>query len=217
MDTNDTNVADWPPTDKSFRKLSKAKKLILELLWPMKWVEGAEIFKVVLQTYYDRRTRELRESGWQIETYGTKYRLTSRKKLAGNVRKYPSAEQKRAVSERDKGTCQICGASGAYMQFDHKVPQERQGLTEVENLQILCRTCNVEKRGVCRRCKLSACNKCPYAYPELFGNRFTVFLDEDVASKVKSEAEQRGLSETHRISEVVARYYVDKPDESSGL
>ena len=106
------------------KKLSKAKQIILDMLWNMESVEGADIFKAVQQTYYDRRIRELRESGWQIQTLGTKYRLVSHEKLAGNERKYPSAEQKRQVLERDKGICQICGVQDEHIQFDHKVPQE---------------------------------------------------------------------------------------------
>ena len=66
------------------KKLSKAKQTILDILWPMESVEGADIFKAVKQTYYDRRIRKLRESGWQIQTIGTKYKLVSRRKLAGN-------------------------------------------------------------------------------------------------------------------------------------
>lgn len=92
-----------------FPKLSGAKRVILEILWSMEWVEGADIFRAVGQTYYDRRVRELRESGWQIETKGTKYKLTSRTKQAGSERVYPNAKQKREVLERDKGICQICG------------------------------------------------------------------------------------------------------------
>lgn len=96
-----------------FPKLSEAKRKILEILWSMEWVEGGDIFRAVGQTYYDRRIRELRESGWQIETRGTKYKLTSRAKQAGNERVYPNAKQKREVFERDKGVCRICGVADA--------------------------------------------------------------------------------------------------------
>jgi 5-methylcytosine-specific restriction endonuclease McrA len=215
--TKKTGAGDWPPTEETFGKLSKAKKDILKILWSMNWTEGAEIFKAVQQTYYDRRARELRESGWQIETAGTKYRLISHKKLAGNVRKYPSKKQKQAVLERDKDICQICGVADPHMQFDHKVPQERLGLTEAENLQLLCRTCNVEKRGVCKRCMLSTCDKCPYAYPELVTNRFLVSLYRDLASKLKSDSKQLGITETRRISEIIALYYAGDSDKNSGL
>lgn len=114
----------------------------------MEWVEGSKIYDAVQQTYYDRRIRELRESGWQIETHpsGKMYRLRSHKKLPGNVRRYPTAKQKREVWERDEGTCQICRLPDDHMQYDHKVPLERHGPTEVDNLQLVCRSCNVEKR-----------------------------------------------------------------------
>lgn len=75
----------------------------------MEWVDRMTIFEAVQQTYYDRRIRELRESGWQIETHPSKkkYRLISREKLVGNKRTYPSRRQKSVVSERDNHTCQI--------------------------------------------------------------------------------------------------------------
>jgi hypothetical protein len=189
------------------KKLSKAKQTILDMLRPMEWVEGGEIFKAVQQTYYDRRIRELRESGWQIQTFGTKYRLISLEKLAGNEREYPSAEQKRQVLERDKGICQICGATDEHTQFDHKVPQERLGKTEVDNLQLLCRTCNVEKRGICKRCTLKTCDGCPYAYPEQFGTRFVVMLEKSLAQKIKAEARQKGMSESAMVSEFLKKHY----------
>jgi len=189
------------------KKISEAKQIILDMLWSKKWVKGADIFKAVQQTYYDRRIRELRESGWQIETSGTKYRLMSRKKLLGNEREYPSAEQKRQVLERDKGICQICGSADAHIQFDHKVPQGRQGETVVENLQLLCRTCNVEKRGVCKRCKLTTCEGCPYAYPEQFGGRFVVMVDKSLIQQIRADALQQGLSESVLIAEFLKKRY----------
>lgn len=189
------------------KKISDAKRIILDMLWSMNWVEGAAIFKAVQQTYYDRRIRELRESGWQIETSGTKYRLVSREKLPGNEREYPSAELKRQVFERDQGICQICGTADAHMQFDHKVPQERQGKTVVENMQMLCRTCNIEKRGVCKRCKLKTCDGCPYAYPEQFGGRFVVMIDKSLTQQIRADAQEQGLSESVLIAEFLKKHY----------
>ena len=75
---------DWPPQKQdSGKDWSEVKTKILYLLWPGAWVTGQEIFKVVNQTYYDRRIRELREAGWEIETHssGQKYRLLSHHKL----------------------------------------------------------------------------------------------------------------------------------------
>ena len=189
------------------KKLSNAKQIILDKLWNMEPVEGAEIFKAVQQTYYDRRIRELRESGWQILTLGTKYRLVSHEKLAGNEREYPSAKQKREILARDKGICQICGVQDEHIQFDHKVPQERLGKTEVSNIQLLCRTCNVEKRGVCKRCELQTCDCCPYAYPELFGGRFVVMLEQPLMQKLRADASQKGLSESALVTDFLNRHY----------
>ena len=60
---------DWPPAKQdNGRNWSQAKLTILRLLWPGDWVEGAKMYEATQQTYYDRRIRELRESGWQIET-----------------------------------------------------------------------------------------------------------------------------------------------------
>lgn len=115
--------------------------------------------------------------------------------------------RKRQVLERDKGICQICGTADAHIQFDHKVPQERLGKTEVVNLQLLCRTCNVEKRGVCKHCTLTTCEGCPYAYPEQFGSRFVVMLDNSLAKKVKADARQENLSEAALISGLLKKHY----------
>ncbi len=191
----------------SFPKLSGAKRKILEILWSMQWIEGADIFRAVGQTYYDRRVRELRESGWQIETKGTKYKLTSQTKLAGNERVYPNAKQKKAVFERDKGACQICGLSDETIQYDHKIPLERLGVTEVENLQLLCRACNVEKRGACRRCTLPSCDGCPYAYPELFASRLIISLDKESAELLRTESQETGLPDTVIARAIIAAHY----------
>lgn len=190
-----------------FPKLSGAKRKILEILWSMQWIEGADIFRVVGQTYYDRRVRELRESGWQIETKGTKYKLTSQTKQAGNVRVYPNTKQKQAVYERDKGACQICGLTDATIQYDHKIPLERLGPTEVENLQLLCRACNVEKRGACRRCTLPSCDGCPYAYPELFASRLIISLDTESAELLKAESHETGVPDTVIARAIIAKHY----------
>jgi hypothetical protein len=200
-----------------FQRLSEAKQRIMELLWPMEWVEGAVIFQAVQQTYYDRRVRELREGGWPILTVGTRYKLTSRTKGPGNIRKYPSAKLKKAVLERDKGICQICGSADLHIQFDHKIPQERLGPTTLENLMLLCRTCNVIKRGACKRCTLTTCEGCPFAFPELYGTRVTVSLDKDVGALVKADAQSRGVPETTIILEILSRHYKPAPSKASGL
>ncbi|MEW6030342.1 MAG: HNH endonuclease [Chloroflexota bacterium] len=201
---------DWPPHDEAFKELSDVKKLILQILWPMKWVSTHEIHRIAKQSYYDRRIRELRESGWQIEFVYPNYRLKSRKKLPGSRRQYPSAKQKQEVYLRDKGICQICGTTHPRMEYDHKIPMERLGTTEVMNLQLLCSPCNVDKRGACKKCKLLTCDGCPYAYPELYKGRFVVLADEKVAEEVKADAERQGLSQSAFILNILHRHYSGK-------
>lgn len=205
----------WPPDDESFDKLSDVKKLILKILWPMEWVSTHEIHRTAKQSYYDRRIRELRESGWQIEFVGPNYRLLAREKLPGNRRKYPTAKQKREIYLRDKGICQICGTTHPRMEYDHKIPMERLGITEVSNLQLLCSPCNVDKRGACKKCTLLTCEGCPYAYPELYKGRFVVFADEVISEIIKADAEREGLSQSAFISKILKNHFSNK--DQSGL
>lgn len=48
------------------------------------------------------------------------------------------------VYQRDGGKCCQCGAIH-YLEFDHVIPLSRGGATSVNNLQILCRQCNLDK------------------------------------------------------------------------
>lgn len=54
-----------------------------------------------------------------------------------------------AVFERDRYTCQACGASGhdrgVQLTIDHKKPLKRGGTNEMSNLQTLCSKCNTTK------------------------------------------------------------------------
>ncbi|MEV0734055.1 HNH endonuclease [Polymorphospora sp. NPDC050346] len=51
---------------------------------------------------------------------------------------------KTQVWQRDGGACVECGAT-SYLEFDHVIPLSRGGATSVQNLQILCRACNLRK------------------------------------------------------------------------
>lgn len=53
-------------------------------------------------------------------------------------------EVRQAVFERDGGRCANCGANFD-LQYDHVIPVALGGASTVENLQLLCATCNQEK------------------------------------------------------------------------
>jgi hypothetical protein len=62
---------------------------------------------------------------------------------ADNSRHIPQ-EVKAAVWQRDYGKCVQCGASD-YLEYDHIIPQSKGGASSVNNVQLLCRRCNLTK------------------------------------------------------------------------
>lgn len=61
-----------------------------------------------------------------------------------NPRQPINREIRRAVFERDGGTCVECG-SNFDLQYDHVIPVALGGATSLENLQLLCGDCNRAK------------------------------------------------------------------------
>lgn len=51
---------------------------------------------------------------------------------------------KATVWQRDRGSCVECGSSSC-LEYDHVIPLSRGGATSVNNLQLLCRGCNLRK------------------------------------------------------------------------
>jgi len=66
-----------------------------------------------------------------------------------SIRKFTDS-QKRSAYERQGGKCAVCGKAFAYeeMHGDHKTPWSKGGHTTPDNLQMLCRTCNIRKGNV---------------------------------------------------------------------
>lgn len=58
--------------------------------------------------------------------------------------RYIPQEAKAAVWTRDGGKCRQCGAAD-YLEFDHIIPRAKGGANTAENLQLLCRRCNLQK------------------------------------------------------------------------
>jgi hypothetical protein len=51
------------------------------------------------------------------------------------------------ILERDNYTCQMCGAKApdVKLEIDHKTPRAKGGTNDPENLQVLCKDCNIGK------------------------------------------------------------------------
>ncbi|BCL83665.1 HNH endonuclease [Ktedonobacteria bacterium brp13] len=52
---------------------------------------------------------------------------------------------KAAVFQRDGGKCAQCGYEGEYIEYDHRIPRSKGGINTVDNIQLLCRKCNLKK------------------------------------------------------------------------
>ncbi len=59
--------------------------------------------------------------------------------------RYISKEIKKMVLERDNYKCKFCGLS-IDLEIDHVIPVSKGGKSEIDNLQVLCRSCNRKKR-----------------------------------------------------------------------
>jgi hypothetical protein len=61
----------------------------------------------------------------------------------GDTRHIPQ-HVKQAVWQRDQGRCVQC-SSADYLEFDHVIPFSKGGASSVNNVQLLCRKCNLSK------------------------------------------------------------------------
>lgn len=119
----------------------------------------------------DRRMRDLREIGWQIDNYKqnpllapNQYKLVKIGVRIDLGEKRPPARrgaigapQRRRIFERDGHMCQVCGI-GRGERFDddqnqvarltigHIIPVARGGKSEDENLRTECQRCNEQSR-----------------------------------------------------------------------
>ena len=60
-----------------------------------------------------------------------------------NSRKYRAHKQR--VFDRDGRTCRYCGSDEEPLHIDHIIPRKRGGTHDLDNLQVLCKACNLRK------------------------------------------------------------------------
>jgi 5-methylcytosine-specific restriction endonuclease McrA len=60
-----------------------------------------------------------------------------------NSRRYRVHKQR--VFDRDGRNCRYCGSDEEPLHIDHIIPRKRGGTHDLENLQVLCKACNLRK------------------------------------------------------------------------
>ena len=60
-----------------------------------------------------------------------------------NSRRY--REHKERVFARDGRVCQLCGTDEGEMHIDHIIPRKAGGDHSLDNLRVLCKSCNLRK------------------------------------------------------------------------
>lgn len=60
-----------------------------------------------------------------------------------NSRRYRG--QRDRVFMRDGRVCQICGTDEGEMHIDHIIPRKSGGTHDLDNLRVLCKSCNLRK------------------------------------------------------------------------
>ena len=77
-----------------------------------------------------------------LEKFGDTFRRRRNDPVPGSV--------EYEVKKRAGGRCELCGASHteAQLDVDHIVPRNKGGSNDLSNLQMLCRTCNAQKRDL---------------------------------------------------------------------
>ena len=83
--------------------------------------------------------------------------------------RYIPKHVREAVRARERDRCRNCGAKSEHMEFDHMTPHSKGAPATIDNIQLLCRKCNLAKRDKtpkCSRCgnwiphDASFCQKC---------------------------------------------------------
>jgi hypothetical protein len=137
-------------TKKEFLEKKERSTHNPELYWRL---NGVNYWRFLDKWYVDDDNLKQDEVLALIKSYGLQLqkKISEAKTAAsagrvpdGSLREMIPEQVRHAVWERDGGTCRSCGAAND-LQYDHLIPVSMGGANSVENLQILCGTCNRRK------------------------------------------------------------------------
>ena len=99
---------------------------------------------VILVPYARWKVNQIKKRDQQYaQTRGWSYEELQEVRKRKRNRKIPASHRKQ-VLRRDLYQCQHCGSSSS-LSVDHIFPFSRGGGHEIENLQVLCKSCNQKK------------------------------------------------------------------------
>ena len=84
--------------------------------------------------------RESSNCGIPILLHDLEQRLTNKKKPY----RYIDNKNKNHILNKYKHKCNLCGSKDR-LEFDHIIPVSKGGKSTADNLQILCKSCNIKK------------------------------------------------------------------------
>ena len=118
-----------------FHKTEDGKALLEKLPEELERIEVKRLKKELSEK--QRKARWKKIAQMELEAEGVLFEKANRRP--------PIPEEvKDFVWRRDGGRCVMCG-SNKDIQFDHIIPFYKGGATSIENLQILCQSCNLKK------------------------------------------------------------------------
>lgn len=116
-----------------------------------------------------------------------------------SIRKQLSTKDKEIILKKQNCSCNICGSKlkksteisntmfckdRIRIEFDHRIPIEKNGQNIISNYQALCHYCNKAKRQICYICNLDKCSiDCALVSPET--SSIVKATNEDISDRMK--------------------------------
>lgn len=195
-------------------------KKLIDLLPLNEWVHRSVLEMEYGKSNVMRRLRKIRaEYGWDIRTQRRNngpnddwyMRCSTEPVTRQYIRKEVAKKDREKVYDRDKWMCLMCGLDVSKQQqttmaqCDHRIPADRGGSTNIENLQTLCIQCNLKKRQACKYCMLPSCDNCPYAFPEQYTQIITLKLSPEGAQKLEELSRKQGIPPVVLIQQLISQ------------